>query len=199
MPRFGITWEQTGPLDLREIFGNDNPVVLEIGFGAGEALLTGANSEPERNFLGIEVHRPGIGRLLAAAAEQDLQNLRVMRADAISVLRDAIPPGSLSEIRLFFPDPWPKKKHHKRRILNQAFLQLAARALKPGGLLHCATDWQDYAEQMRTLLAADAAHFANTVAGDGYAPRPDSRPLTRFEQRGQRLGHGVWDLLYRRR
>jgi tRNA (guanine-N7-)-methyltransferase len=197
LPRFGIPWSSGETLDLDAVFGNNRGITLEIGFGNGEALLAAAKSAPGRNFLGVEVHRPGIGRLLAGAAEAELTNLRIIRADAMDLLCDGLPPGSLEEIRLFFPDPWPKSRHHKRRIFNRSFLECAARALYPRGTLHCATDWADYAEQMLALLQA-SPDFHNTISDGGFAPRPAGRVETRFERRGMRLGHVVRDLVFRR-
>lgn len=197
-PKFGVDHTEGGQLDLTALFGNDNPVYLEIGFGNGEALAESAARHPERNYLGIEVHRPGVGHLLLKVEEQDLQNVRVMRHDAMELLRHGLAEGSLSGILLFFPDPWHKKRHHKRRIVRPEFTVLAARALKAGGLLHMATDWEDYAQHMMEVMS-EAAEFENSAGEGQFAPRPEERPLTKFEQRGQRLGHGVWDLLFRHR
>jgi tRNA (guanine-N7-)-methyltransferase len=196
-PRFGV--EYTGiPLDLPALFGNDRPVWLEIGFGNGDALATLAERHPDRNYLGIEVHRPGVGHLLLRLEAHALANVRLLRHDAVEVLRSALPPASLAGVYLFFPDPWHKRRHHKRRIVQPELVDLLARVIRPGGLFHAATDWEDYAQQMHAVIEASPA-FEN-VAGPGrFAPRPDERPLTRFEQRGQSLGHGVWDLLFRRR
>ena len=193
-PRFGLELGET-PLDLTQIFGRAAPVTLEIGFGNGQSLADMALAEPQRDFIGIEVHRPGVGQLLQRIERDGIDNIRIFCADAHDVLDAMIPAGSLDRIQLFFPDPWPKKKHHKRRILSPAFATLAASRLRPGGLLHMATDWTPYAEAALEILEAHAA-FANT--SDGFAPRPDWRPLTKFEQRGQRLGHDVHDLIFRR-
>lgn len=198
-PRFGVDWQPGEPLDLPALFGNDHPVWLEIGFGNGESLAEMAASHPERNYLGIEVHRPGVGHLLLKLEERGLENVRVMRHDAVEVLRDALPEASLAGVQLFFADPWPKKKHHKRRIVQPAFMDLVARVLRPGGIFHAATDWQDYAEHMLEVFAGREDQFENLAGPGRYSPRPDDRPLTKFEQRGQRLGHGVWDILLRRR
>jgi tRNA (guanine-N7-)-methyltransferase len=158
-----------------------------------------AAAAPERNFIGIEVHRPGVGHLLMRIEELGLTNLRVLRKDAVQVLKTALPAASIDRVQLFFPDPWHKKRHHKRRILQPEFVQLLARVIRPGGQFHAATDWQDYAEHMmRELTAADAL-FENSAGPGHYTPRPGDRPLTKFEQRGQRLGHGVWDQVFRRR
>jgi tRNA (guanine-N7-)-methyltransferase len=196
-PAWGVDFEAHRTLDPGALFGNDNPVWVEIGFGNGESLAAYAQANPHINYLGIEVHGPGVGHLLLRIEELGLKNLRVMKHDAVEVLK-SLPDASLEGIMLFFPDPWHKKKHHKRRILQPAFVEELARLIRPGGLFHAATDWQEYAEQMMQVLS-DSEAFENT-AGDGhYSPRPESRPLTKFEQRGQRLGHGVWDLLFRRR
>lgn len=196
-PRFGVDFGGA-QLDLPLLFGNDRPVWLEIGFGNGDTLVTLAERHPDRNFLGIEVHRPGVGHLLLQLESRGLANVRVLRHDAVQVLQQALPPASLAGAYLFFPDPWQKRRHHKRRILQPGFVGLLARVIRPGGLFHAATDWEDYAQQMLAVLEASPV-FEN-VAGRGvFSPRPEERPLTRFEQRGQRLGHGVWDLLFRRR
>jgi len=196
-PRFGA--DCTGaPLDLPALFGNDRPVWLEIGFGNGDALATLAARHPERNFLGIEVHRPGVGRLLLRLEAAGLTNVRVLRHDAVEVLRDGLAPDALAGAYLFFPDPWHKTRHQKRRIVQPAFVALLARALRPGGVFHAATDWEDYAWHMLAVLG-DSPDFANAAGPGQYAPRPADRPLTHFEQRGQRLGHGAWDLLFRRK
>ncbi len=193
--RFGIDYDGN-PLDPAGLFGNEHPVWLEIGFGNGESLAETAERHPERNYLGIEVHRPGVGHLLLKLEELGLTNVRLMRHDALEILRHGLPAHSLAGICLFFPDPWPKKRHHKRRIVRPEFVELAARALRPGGLLHLATDWEDYAQHMMAVMSSAAA-FENTAGPGRFAPRPEERPLTKFEQRGQRLGHGVWDLLFR--
>ena len=195
-PVYGVETEDQ-PLDFFTLFGNRNPVWLEIGFGNGESLVQMAALYPERNYLGIEVHPPGVGHCLLKAAEADIDNLRLVNQDAMQVLRDHIPAASLVGLQLFFPDPWHKKRHHKRRIVQPDFLALAARSLQPGGIFHAATDWQDYAEHILGLLREHPA-FENLSADGTYIPRPQDRPLTKFEQRGQRLGHGVWDLQFRR-
>ncbi|MEY6433496.1 tRNA (guanosine(46)-N7)-methyltransferase TrmB [Thioalkalicoccus limnaeus] len=197
-PRFGVDWGGDGPLDLGALFGNDQPVVVEIGFGNGAGLAELAERHPERNYLGIEVHRPGIGHLLLEGEQRGLQNLRILRHDAVEVLTQGLAPASLVGVMLYFPDPWPKKRHHKRRILNEAFVAQVARVLQPGGLFHAATDWEAYAEQMLAILSASAA-FENAAGPGRYAPRPDERPMTRFERRGLGLGHPVRDLVFRRR
>jgi tRNA (guanine-N7-)-methyltransferase len=199
-PPFGI--EMPGietperELDLDRAFGRSAPRMMEIGFGAGEALLAFAGAHPEFDCLGVEVHRPGVGRLLLRAHADGLGNLKVVCHDAVELAQRSLAPASLDLIHIFFPDPWPKKRHHKRRLIQPEFVALLARVLKPKGILRLATDWENYAMQMREVIDADV-HFRNSSA-DGFAPRTDERPLTRFEQRGQRLGHGVWDLAYER-
>nr|WP_240922229.1 tRNA (guanosine(46)-N7)-methyltransferase TrmB [Oleiagrimonas sp. C23AA] len=192
--RFGLDYRGT-PRDLDTVFERKAPRVLEIGFGNGEALAWACEHDPERDYIGIEVHRPGVGRLMNALAEQHAQNVRVYRHDAVEVLRDEIAPGALDEVRIWFPDPWPKKRHHKRRIVQPALAELLASRMAPGGLLHLATDWAEYAEHMREVMEA-APGWHNQVAPGAYAERPDWRIQTHFERRGLRLGHGVWDLLY---
>ena len=195
-PRYGVDY--TGePRDLQGLFGNAAPCVLEIGFGNGDALLHAATSDPARNYIGIEVHAPGVGHVLAGIAKAALRNIRVYRHDAIEVLRSEIRPGTLDEVRIYFPDPWHKKRHHKRRLVNPDTIALLVERLRRGGLLHLATDWQPYAEQMWDLLDAQPA-LRNRAGPRGGVPRPDWRPLTRFENRGLGLGHDVSDLLYER-
>jgi tRNA (guanine-N7-)-methyltransferase len=191
-PRFGIEYSDK-MLDLAAIFGRSGPITLEIGFGNGESLAQMAHAAPERDFLGIEVHRPGVGHLLQRTEALGLSNLRVMCHDAVEVLKHQIPPGSLDTVQIFFPDPWHKKRHHKRRIIQPEFVALLAMRIAPGGTLHLATDWKDYAEHMLAVMRESAA-FRNTAAD--FATRPTRRPLTRFEQRGHRLGHGVWDVVF---
>ncbi|MFL6695872.1 MAG: tRNA (guanosine(46)-N7)-methyltransferase TrmB [Vitreoscilla sp.] len=183
-------------LDFDQAFGRHAPTVLEIGFGMGDATAQIAAARREDNFIGIEVHTPGVGALLQRIDERGLTNLRLLQHDAVEVLRDMIAPGSLAGIHVYFPDPWHKKKHNKRRLIQAPFVHDLASRLAPGGYLHCATDWQPYAEQMLQVLGAEPA-LANTA--DGYAPRPDWRPLTKFENRGIKLGHGVWDLVFTKR
>ncbi|MBK7955563.1 MAG: tRNA (guanosine(46)-N7)-methyltransferase TrmB [Candidatus Accumulibacter sp.] len=184
------------PLDLDALFGRTAPRILEIGFGMGETSAAIAARHPENDYLGIEVHTPGVGSLCKLVAELGLHNQRIVQHDAVEVLRDMLAPATLSGVHIFFPDPWPKSRHHKRRLLQPPFVALLASRLQAGGYLHCATDWEDYAQQMLAVLAAEKS-LENTASG--YAPRPDHRPQTRFEQRGLRLGHGVWDLVFRRR
>lgn len=196
-PRYGIAFSAT-PLDLDAAFGRHAPTMLEIGFGAGEALQAFAQSHPEMNCLGLEVHPPGVGHLLLGIEAASLTNVRIIMHDAVEVLERQIQPASISLIHIFFPDPWPKKRHHKRRLIQPAFAELLARALIPGGLLRLATDWEHYALHMREVLDA-SSHFENRAGDAGFVERPSERPLTRFERRGQRLGHEVWDLEYCKR
>jgi tRNA (guanine-N7-)-methyltransferase len=187
----------SAPVDPVALFPSCRSITLEIGFGMGQTLAELAAREPDTGFIGIEVHRPGIGKLLALAEQQQLANLRVFCADAVEVLERALPDGALDRVLLFFPDPWPKKRHHKRRLVQPAFAELVWRKLRDGGVFHLATDWEPYAVWMLEVMEA-AGGWRNTAGTGCYAPRPESRPLTRFELRGQRLGHGVWDLLYER-
>lgn len=184
-------------LDFPMLFGRPGPVGLEIGFGTGQALLDWAEAAPDWNLLGVEVYEPGIGNLLKERAERQLDHVMVIQEDAMLVLERLIPPDSLAEVRIFFPDPWPKQKHQKRRLISPPFVSLLATRMQSGARLRLATDWQDYAAWMLKVLAAEAA-FRNEN-GDGYAPRFEERSITRFEARGQRLGHEVWDLSYLRR
>ena len=193
-PHYGLSLNK-GMIDPQGIFGRVGPLVLEIGFGMGDSLLDMARNEPEKNFIGIEVHPPGVGKLINDAGKEGLQNLRVYMADAMDVLEDCIPNNCIDRLQLYFPDPWHKKKHNKRRILQPAFVQNLRPALKNDGVFHMATDWQAYAEHMLDVMNA-AQGFSNAVTEGGYAPRPDYRPITKFEKRGERLGHGVWDLLF---
>lgn len=194
--RYGLELRGT-PRDFAVVFGRRAPLVLEIGFGNGEQLCAAAAAEPERDFLGIEVHRPGVGHLLNALAAAALDNVRLYHHDAIEVLRDDIAPAALAETRIGFPDPWPKKRHHKRRLIQPGFVALLASRTAPGGRLHLATDWAGYAEHMIEVLEA-APDWRNAIGPSQYAERPAWRVATRFEQRGLRLGHGVWDLIYQR-
>lgn len=196
-PLYGID-EAEGLIDLEHLFERKAPIVFEIGFGNGSSLAEMAANQPDTNFIGVEVHRPGVGQLLKLIEEQGLTNLRVACTDAVELLKDRIADNSLDRLQLFFPDPWHKKRHHKRRIIQPAFVSLLSDKIKSGGHLHMATDWQHYAEQMLDDLSQND-DFVNCADSSGYIPRPDYRPLTKFEQRGQRLGHGVWDLLFRRR
>ena len=194
MPRFGLAF-RSEPLDFATVFGRTAPVIAEVGFGMGETTARIATQNPANDYLGIEVHAPGVGSLLRQIGEGELANIRIVQHDAVEVMRDMVPAGSLAAIHVFFPDPWPKKRHHKRRLLQSAFVELAASRLVAGGLLHVATDWQEYAEQVLEVLSATPA-LANTAAG--FAARPEWRPETKFERRGLRLGHAVWDLVFAR-
>ncbi len=195
-PALGIENSEE-PLDFAAAFGRDAPVVLEIGFGNGESLVALASTHPERSYLGLEVHPPGVGHLLLCCEAGRLGNVRVICEDAVQVLQRRMPDASLDEVLLYFPDPWPKKRHHKRRIVQPPFVELVTRKLKTGGVLRMATDWQPYAEHM-LATAGNSRELTNESATGDYVVRPDSRPLTRFERRGQKLGHGVWDLAFRR-
>ena len=185
-------------LDLEALFGPGTPCVLEVGFGMGQSLAEMAAASPDKGFIGVEVHRPGVGRLLHLLAEQEIDNVRVFCHDAVEILRDCIAVDALDTVQVFFPDPWHKKRHNKRRLIQPAFVDLAVSRLRPGGTLHLATDWEPYAEQMLEVLSAHP-HLLNTAGTDAYATRSGRRPLTHFEQRGTRLGHGVRDLLFRKR
>lgn len=196
-PEYGLSLED-GPLEYAAVFGREAPRVLEIGFGMGDSLLQMAQEEPDKDFIGIEVHPPGVGALVNNAGKAGVRNLRVYLADAVDVLSECIAEGSLQRIQVYFPDPWHKKKHHKRRIIQPPLVALLSSRLAPGGLLHLATDWQPYAEHMSEVLA-DEPLLENCAEQGEFVARPDFRPVTKFERRGERLGHGVWDLLYRRR
>lgn len=195
-PVMGVEYEPE-LLDLNALFGREAPTVLEIGFGMGASLVTMAAQHPEQNFLGIEVHSPGVGACLAAAQEAGVTNLRVMCHDAVEVLEKMIPDGELAMVQLFFPDPWHKARHHKRRIVQAPFAELVKSKLRAGGVFHMATDWENYAEHMLEVMNG-VAGYKNLSGDNTYVPRPDSRPLTKFELRGQRLGHGNWDLMFER-
>jgi tRNA (guanine-N7-)-methyltransferase len=194
-PQFCIPYSKT-PLDLDQAFGRAAPTILEIGFGMGETSAAIATSLPEKNFIGVEVHTPGVGSLLKLIGEQGLANMRLIQHDAFEVITHMIAPDSLAGVHVFFPDPWHKARHNKRRLIQPPFVALLASRIAPGGYLHCATDWQDYAEQMLQVLSAEPS-LANTAPD--YAPRPDYRPVTKFENRGLKLGHGVWDLVFEKR
>lgn len=184
-------------LDWSDVFGNDNPVVFEIGFGMGQSLFEMASSDPHTNFVGVEVHRPGVGALLSMAGEAELENLRVFCCDANEIINHMLKDGCLARLQLYFPDPWHKKRHHKRRLVQDEFVARIIPKLAPDGVIHMATDWEPYAEHMLEVL--EASQDLINEAGQGqYSPKPDYRPNTKFEKRGERLGHGVWDLLYRR-
>ena len=194
-PKFGIAFSETR-IDAREAFGRTAPLVLEIGSGMGETSVAIAKTHPANDYIAVEVHLPGVGSLLKSIDEEGLANLRVIRHDAVDVLEKMIPDRSLAGLHIFFPDPWPKKRHNKRRLVQPALVSLAARKLAPGGYLHLATDWEPYAEHMLAVLAAEPL-LENSAAG--YAPRPAWRPQTKFETRGLKLGHGVRDLVFRRK
>ena len=195
LPKYGIPYAAQ-PIDFDQVFGRRAPKVLEIGFGMGETTAAIAAQHPENDYLGIEVHTPGVGSLLKCIAELGLANVRIIQHDAVEVLRDMIAPSTLDAVHIFFPDPWPKKRHHKRRLIQPPLVALLCERMKPGAYLHVATDWQDYAEQILTVMSAEP-RLANTA--EGYAARPAYRPLTKFEHRGLKLGHGVWDVIFRQR
>ena len=198
MAQIGVPYV-AAPHDLATVFGRSAevaPKILEIGFGMGETSAAIALANPGNDYLGIEVHTPGVGSLCKLVAEGGITNQRIVQHDAVEVLRDMIQPEALSGVHIFFPDPWPKARHHKRRLIQPPLVALLASRLKPGGYIHCATDWEEYAQQMLAVLSAETL-LENTA--DGFAPRPEYRPLTKFEQRGLRLGHGVWDVIFRRK
>ena len=195
LPRYGIEYADEA-LDLDRVFGRAAPRVLEIGFGMGETTATIAAAHPEIDYLALEVHTPGVGSLLKALDERGIANVRIVQHDAVEVLTHMIPGASLDGAHIFFPDPWPKKRHHKRRLIQPPLVSLLASKLKPGGYVHAATDWEEYAQQILEVFEAEPL-LENTA--DDYAPRPEYRPLTKFEQRGLKLGHGVWDVVFRRR
>ncbi len=194
LPRWGIPYQES-LFDLDAAFGRSAPKILEIGFGMGDSTASIAAAHPQNDYLGIEVHGPGVGSLLNQIEALGLTNLRVIQHDAVEVLKHMIAPASLDGVHIFFPDPWHKKKHHKRRLIQPELVALLCGKLKPGGYLHAATDWQEYAEHILAVLAVET-RLANTAAD--YAPKPDYRPLTKFEQRGIKLGHGVWDIVFRK-
>lgn len=194
MEHWGIGYEPA-ILDFEKTFARKAPVILEIGFGMGRTTAEIAHAHPENNYLGVEVHTPGVGSLLKEIRALALDNIRIIQHDAVEVLTHMIGDDSLSGIHIYFPDPWPKKRHHKRRLIQPELVGLLARKLVPGGYLHCATDWEDYAVQMLEVLS-DEPMLKN--ASDGFSPRPEWRPVTKFEQRGLKLGHGVWDVLFSR-
>ena len=195
-PRWGLTVD-AGRLRAEQVFGRRAPLVMEIGFGMGRSLAQMALASPAVNWLGVEVYKPGVGRLLHTLAEQGSDNVRIYCADAIAVVRQCLDDAVLDGVQIYFPDPWPKQRHHKRRLVQAGFVKLLADKIKPGGYLHLVTDWENYAAQMLALLEA-APEFSNRAVAEQYSPRPDWRPLTKFEQRGLGLGHEVWDLLFDR-
>ncbi len=193
-PNYGVNL--TGKqLDFVELFMNSYDVTLEVGFGNGDSLLEMATQQPQQNFLGIEVYEAGVGRLINEANKRRLSNLKIIKEDAVEVLQNHIPDDGLSKFQLFFPDPWHKKRHHKRRIIQMSFLDILAKKLKTGGIVHIATDWEDYAEHIMETLESHQ-HFKNTLGDHIYSPRPKHRPLTKFENRGQKLGHGIWEIIF---
>jgi tRNA (guanine-N7-)-methyltransferase len=198
LPRYGVPYAES-LLGLEQAFGRTAPKILEIGFGMGETTAAIALAHPQNDYLGIEVHTPGVGALLKQLDAQDIANVRIIQHDAVEVLTHMIVPASLAGVHIFFPDPWPKKRHHKRRLIQPPLVHLLAGKLQPGGYLHAATDWHEYAEQILAVCAAEPQLANTTVTADGFAPRPDYRPLTKFENRGLQLGHGVWDIIFRRR
>ncbi|MGZ5614011.1 MAG: tRNA (guanosine(46)-N7)-methyltransferase TrmB [Methylobacter sp.] len=183
--------------DFSQVFGRTAPLIVEIGFGSGDSLAKMVSANPDKDYIGIEVHRPGVGHLMLLLDQQGLTNVRIYCHDAIEIIERKIADNSLAGVHLFFPDPWPKKKHHKRRIVRPSFVELLTRKLQPGGYFHAATDWQNYAESMLEVLSADT-RISNSSNTNDYCERPDYRPLTKFEQRGMRLGHGVWDLIFKK-
>lgn len=196
-PNFGIEFEDK-LLNLQDVFADPlNPLTVEIGFGMGKSLVEMAIAAPNRNFIGIEVHTPGVGACLASISENNVANLRLCHHDAVEVFEKMLPNNCIDTMQLFFPDPWHKARHHKRRIVKQEFLDMVIPKMKVGGIIHMATDWENYAEQMLEVLSADK-RLVNLSENNTYVPRPDSRPLTKFELRGQRLGHGVWDLQFKK-
>lgn len=195
LPRYGVPY-QSAALDLEALFGRPAPKILEIGYGMGETTAAIAEAHPENDYVGIEVHTPGVGNLLQLIGARGLSNIRVIQHDAVEVLAHMIAPDTLAGAHIYFPDPWPKKRHHKRRLLQPPFVALLASRLQPGAYLHAATDWEDYAAQILEVLSAEPT-LVNTA--DGYAARPAYRPLTKFEQRGLKLGHAVRDIIFRRR
>lgn len=197
-PVWGVEYQEA-LINPAVLFNRDNaPLTVEVGFGMGKSLVEMAGNAPERNFIGIEVHTPGIGACLADIRDHEITNLRIVHHDAVEVFNNMIPDGSVDTLQLYFPDPWHKARHHKRRIVKQEFLDMVIPKLKQGGVIHMATDWENYAEQMLEVLSGDA-RLENMSADGTYVPRPDFRPLTKFELRGQRLGHGVWDLMFRKK
>ena len=194
LPRYGIAFAES-PINLETVFGRSAPKILEIGFGMGETTVEIAAAQPENDYLGVEVHTPGVGSLLKQIEARALTNVRIIQHDAVEVLRHMIAPDSLDGIHIFFPDPWPKKRHHKRRLIQAPLVDLLTEKLKAGGYLHAATDWHEYAGQILAVLSATPA-LLNTATD--YAPRPAYRPRTKFEARGLKLGHGVWDIVFKR-
>lgn len=196
-PLYGIDTGQS-ELDFPVLFANDHPVIMEIGFGDGEATWQMAAAQPDENYLGVEVHRPGVGRLLLMLELHGLHNVRIVCDDAVELLQNRVADQSLGGVRIYFPDPWPKKRHHKRRIIQRAFVQLLAQKMNSGGILHMATDWKPYADYMLEVMH-ESPEFENLSASGDFCPQPEWRPSTKYEQRGERLGHRVCDLIFRRK
>lgn len=194
-PKFGL--DPNAPLNMADTFGNDHPVVFEIGFGNGESLAEMAQAQPDKNFIGIEVHTPGVGHLLIEIKQRGLTNIRIYNHDAVEVLENAIPDASLNTVQLFFPDPWHKKRHHKRRIVKDEFADLLRQKMAKDGIWHIATDWEDYAHHCLEVLNPYSG-FDNIAEDNAFVPKPDTRPMTKFERRGHRLGHGVWDMMFKK-
>ncbi len=194
LPEFGVV-RDSGLIEWTKLFGRDSPVIMEIGFGNGLSLADMAEANPEQNFLGVEVYRPGLGSMLVQIRERGLSNVRVSGSDAVDVLTEQVPPQSLYRLQIFFPDPWHKKRHNKRRIIQPGFVAMATQRLRPGGRFHVATDWEPYAEHILEVLEAESG-LVNT--SDRFAPGPAYRPRTKYELRGERLGHGVWDIIFQR-
>lgn len=195
MPKIGVVYALQA-IDLAAVYGRNAPKILEIGTGMGETTAQIADANRDNDYLGVEVHVPGVGALCKQIAERELTNLRICQHDAVEVVRDMLSEGSLDGVHVFFPDPWHKARHNKRRLIQSPFVALLASRLKPGGYFHCATDWEEYAHQMLEVLSAEPT-LDNSA--EGFAPRPDYRPLTKFENRGLRLGHGVWDVIFRKK
>jgi len=195
---YGIEYDANQLLNFETVFDNSNPTVLEIGFGNGDSLALMAIQNPELNYLGIEVHTPGVAQLLANIEENKITNIRIIRHDAIDVLEKMTPKKSLASLQLYFADPWPKRRHHKRRIVQRHFLELIAQYIKSDGTFHAATDWQDYAKHMMRVLTDSNDLFKNNAGVNNYIERPTARPITKFENRGTNKGHGVWDLIFTR-
>ncbi len=193
-PTYGIDY-QPSPIDFTQAFGREAPLIVEVGFGMGDSLWQMAKASPELNFLGIEVHEPGVGHLISMLVKEEITNVRVMCHDAVEIFKHAIAPATVSRLQIYFPDPWPKKRHHKRRLIQPSFLDLCVPLLQAQGIIHCATDWENYAEQMLEVLSA-REDLKNVAGVNQYSERPAYRPQTKFETRGQRLGHGIWDLLF---
>lgn len=195
-PVMGLA-HQKAHIDFVQSFGREAPLVLEIGFGMGHSLVEMANNDPASDYIGIEVHGPGVGACLMEAEAQNVTNLRVIQHDAVEILEDCVADASLTKVQIFFPDPWHKKRHHKRRLVRPDFVQLLQKKLAPGGVLHMATDWENYAQHMLEVMNGENGWENLSTTGD-YIPRPESRPLTKFEKRGHRLGHGVWDMQFKK-